>query len=355
MTRLSRENLERLLVPREQDGIPGKITLWEQIVLAIKGVGTQGSESYIYHPLTGNPIVYCPERAKRPVPKEEKKEKKTEVNKCTICDGETTPILSYLPLREDHYAFVNLNLFPAMDPISGARSSEKTARQAFGAHLLVWPTTDHKDIHELTPEDHAKSFSLMQDLERRLSCLSKGEYLQIIKNTGRIAGSSIDHGHYQVIATNVIPGVIKLAREFRVAHGKSFVTYLQEKAGSGLVIKEYRTIRVITPPWLRRHLEAVIIPKNMHRERISDLTEEECLDLARATTDIARACHRIMPRIGKEFAYNMIFNAGEGIGTLWVDMLPATQISGGFELGVFYLCQSSSELSTATYQEALQS
>lgn len=351
---LSRDGFERLQAQHQFPEATDVLT-WPSLETIITSINQPGPEYAVEHPLTGELIVYCPARAKRPSHhNDEWKEEKYEhiyPSTCPICTARTTPVIASAPLESGGHAFVNENLFPAMSPHKCASDPEGNGRSMLrGAHLLLWPSTKHVDIEALSPEDHAQSFLLMQRLEEKLREDSRGKYLQVIKNTGALAGSSLEHGHYQIMLSNQEPNKLTLLRKFHEQNFSSYAAFTRKAIDKHLLVKEYPSVDVITPPWIRRPLEVMILPKALEKERLGALSHDELVDFATATSDIARALQEIMPRIGKEYAHNMMLYSCQGIGTLWMEVLPHTQITGGFEWSGLSLCQSSPRLSTEIYR-----
>ena len=175
--------------------------------------------------------------------------------------------------------------------------------------------------------------------------------MQVFKNTGVVAGSSLDHGHYQVILSNAEPSKLRALRKFREEKGYSFAGFCSRSVSEDLVVKEYDTARILTPPWMRKPLEVVIATKDLGKERVSELSSQEVRDFAAATSDITRVLKRVMPAMEKDYAFNLMLYSGKGIGTLHAEIVPCTQITGGSEHAGLWICQSSPTLSTEIYRE----
>jgi hypothetical protein len=60
-----------------------------------------------------------------------------------------------------------------------------------------------------------------------------------------------------------------------------------------------------------------------------------------------------MPLIGKESAFNVIVHNGPGAG-LYVEFLPFTQETGGFEHLGLWVCQGNAEDSAATLRQIME-
>ena len=84
----------------------------------------------------------------------------------------------------------------------------------------------------------------------------------------------------------------------------------------------------------------------------SKMTKEERKDFSRAAIDVTRALHKIMPGMGREFAYNFVFHTGN-IGTMYLEVLPYTQEDGGYEKAGLNVCLMLPEDCTKIYREYL--
>ncbi len=273
---------------------------------------------------------------------------------CPICLGKTTPVFLHEELPKDEedfsdykeYVFVNLNLFPFYSPF-GIQNIDDADDVMIGAHFLLWPTTAHQDIHQLTPKQHSVSYDLLGRLERCLRSDREGIglHMQVIKNTGVLAGNSLEHGHYQVGFCNKKPLRILEDEAFARDQKQTYTQYLKKRLTKDLILKEYDSVIVATPPHLRRGLEAVIIPRE-DVDFIMDLTAAQKRDFAAATTHIARRLAQVMPERGKDFAYNFVFHNGAG---MYIEVMPATQFEGGMEKAGLDICACDPETSTNIY------
>ena len=84
------------------------------------------------------------------------------------------------------------------------------------------------------------------------------------------------------------------------------------------------------------------------------VSHEEQRAVADGWRDAIRIMLTIMPKIGKETAYNVTTHNGDGSG-LYFEFLPYTQEMGGFEHLGLYLCQGNPIASAQTAREILSS
>ena len=119
----------------------------------------------------------------------------------------------------------------------------------------------------------------------------------ILKNQGWAAGSALNHTHSQIIATPVIP---KLVKE-KLDGAKSYYDYKercifcdmirQELADAARVVEETRHFIVFTPFAPRFPFEVWIYPKK-HSCAYADISKEEMMDFS-------RSLRNTLQRIGK--------------------------------------------------------
>ena len=295
---------------------------------------------YYRNPVTGRVIVSCDKRGFRPhtIPTAEGKPK------CPICTGDTTPIIFYEPLGGSNFAFVNENLFPIVSP-NIMTNAETQQEDLYGYHFLVWPSTEHKGIHELTPEEHVHSLRLLRTLE---NFVMEGENLLVIKNKGKPCGNSIDHEHYQAIISNFLSARRIAEERYFQETGISLVDTVRNSQSS-VKLADYDSFDVTIPYYIRRGFEVIIAPKE-NRLRFNDLSDKELLDLSRATVDVTKKLDQIMqpPKHEYGLAYNFVFHLGN-IGNMYLEVLPYVQAEGGYEHAGFDANQSTPQKTKESY------
>jgi galactose-1-phosphate uridylyltransferase len=325
-------------------------------------------------PRNGDRVVYSEARARRPhdTNKTEKEEPATPRG-CVVCEGKTTSIVDITSTSEG-FTFINKNLFPVTYPFKGGFSGNdpfsRTGQHATGMHFLQWPSNLHdKDFDNMPLEDTFIVLKRLCVLEKTLlhspghdmplsHKLADGDhygYIGVIKNLGRLVGGSLVHGHHQIIHTNVKPRKIMDDQRFResaLGGGQGFSQYLLERNPVEYRVKEYQGGMVLLVPYfMKRPLEAMILPVDGSRYYLHHLSDEELYSLGEALRDVMAALKTLMPRLGRELAYNWIIHEGD-IGGMYVEVLPWTQEIGGYEQLGIYLCQGRPE-STADYYRGL--
>jgi galactose-1-phosphate uridylyltransferase len=310
---------------------------------------------YSIDPRNGAEIIFSKSREKRPSIFDGKKP-------CAICEGDDNEILPFImaqKLSSGAYAFVNENKYAFLNPDGNPTypgrvpdNDDKTPLR--GGNFLVWPTTDHMEIHELSYEDHAISFKLIGELEQKL-LIEKFEEdfgfksIQIIKNIGSLIPGAHGHGPYQVTCSNKFVKRIAEDINYLAREGKSFIQFLDEDITSAMQVRDYGTMKLATHRFTKRALEAIIYPKDMKVQSVGDLNDEQIRDLARVTSDVSYALSLLMPARGNPFDYSFAFHTGP-IGTMYVEVFPCSQRPGGFERLGRYVYQGTPDQSAEMYR-----
>lgn len=194
---------------------------------------------------------------------------------------------------------------------------------------------------------------------KRLAALEKqlltgsanGEgYVSIIKNYGHLVGGSLVHGHQQIGFSNVMPRRVEDNLNFVQTFGEPFSAYMLRKNPAELLIKDYGPATLLTPYFMRRPFDMMLILKDVNKRHLYELTEDEMAAVADGWHDALRVIMWIMPSIGRETAYNVVTNNGPGAG-LYFEFLPYTQEIGGFEQLGLFVCQGNPADSAAQIRE----
>lgn len=299
-------------------------------------------------PRSGVRTVYSPARARRP--HDRPPPPPPPLAECLVCAGKTTDVVDVAPLSGGHSTFVNLNLFPVVWPFDDGGAGE-LGPTASGIHLLQWVSTDHDaDLDDLDPADGAVLLERLGILEDRLHSIEsfpetrpgRRGHVGIMKNVGRLVGGSIVHGHQQVFATNVRPLALEGDAAFLEREGTPFASWILRETPDELRVAERDGVAILVPPFMARPLDMMIVVEDPAVADVGDLDDRGRLALATALREATRAVVALMPRQGREVAYNLAFHNGIA-GGLYVEVLPYTQEQGGCEKLGLNLCQGSPE------------
>jgi hypothetical protein len=262
------------------------------------------------------------------------------------------------------FTVINKNLFPIVYPFGGEDV-------ASGLHLLQWTSSQHdKDWHNMPLRDCVVVMARLAALERTLlagvdalpaladfaggpGCggLPRG-FVIIIKNYGRLVGGSLIHGHQQIAFTNVMPRHFRDNWRFARERGETFSAHMLRETPVELLVKDYGPAVLVVPTFMRRPYDMMLLLKDVSRRYLHELDERELEAVAESWRDGIRAMRVILPRMGREIAYNVIINNGPGAG-LYVEFLPYTQETGGVEHLGLAVCQELPERAAACLREIL--
>lgn len=305
-------------------------------------------------PRSGDRIVYSAARSSRPHDNRPPIEAKHVDPDCVICGGDTTGVIDVEELSEG-FTFINKNLFPAFFPFETEGTTVSTSavdKQAFasGLHILQWTSSFHDvDWHNMGNADRFVVMERLAILERKLLSPQRVQsakdglpdvetHVLIFKNYGPSVGASLSHGHQQIVRTNVTPRTALDNLRFYEDSGVTFSEYMLRETPSGQVVKDYGPTLMVVPLFMRRPYEMMLFVKDADKSYLHELSADELRGVADGWHDATRFFHEMMPRLGKEVAYNIITHTGPGAG-LYVEFLPYTQPMGGLEQLGLFVCQ----------------
>lgn len=322
-------------------------------------------------PRSGVMTVFNPARAKRPHDWAAKTPSESASTKpCPICEGKTTGVIDVRPLSEG-FTFINKNLFPcfylpsdkAAEQVLLQPFDRESSQEAHGLHFLQWTSSIHeRDWHNMPTKDLAVVLKRMGALEKKLLTESKGKmpettafnpnhrtfgFVSIIKNYGAPVGGSLTHGHQQIIHGNLLPGAIFDDRSFLLRTGRSFLSFMQEVLSQELVVRDCKEALLTVPYFMKRPYQMLLLLKDPKKCFLHELTDEEYEAAAEGWAAAARAFVEIMPKMGRETAYNVLVHNGPS-GGLYIEFLPYTQETGGYEQLGLYVCHETPESAAAT-------
>jgi UDPglucose--hexose-1-phosphate uridylyltransferase len=247
------------------------------------------------HPITGEPILFAPERAGRP-----RAFDANEIARCPFCPGnesDTPPTIVQLgdPWRVRVFA----NKYPSVEEAEVIAESPR-----------------HDDTFGRI--DHAEEAVRMY--VERYRAHSSAEYTAVFKNEGSRGGASIPHVHSQVMPLAFTPP--RIARESE-AFARSLECPLCKMAGA--VIEETECFTWLAPEGSSFAYQQWIVPKPHVNEMTSFDTAELASLLRKASKAMLRLCDSYnwmfmnFPRQPKAHAY--------------IELVPRLAAVAGFELG----------------------
>ena len=319
-------------------------------------------------PRDGALVIYNSKRAKRPhdnqgVADEAGGQSSGDGKSCPVCSGKTTGVVDVAELSEGH-TFINKNLFPVLYPPDAIKPEwleeplypdpSHHGRVSYGMHFLQWTSSyHHRDWNNMPLSDRLVVLQRLAALERTLLYDSEGYmppssqwrsqketsgFVSIIKNFGAPVGGSLEHGHQQISWSNIMPRSYYDNWCFYTRHNDFFSNYMLNENPIELEIKDYGKAVLMVPYFMKRPYNMMLILKDVGKQYLCELDDDELEEVAEGIGDSMKAIMDIMPRIGKETAYNLVVHNGPGAGW-YCELLPYTQETGGFEQLGMWICQ----------------
>ena len=280
-------------------------------------------------------VYVATERSKRPKDFKHTPRKENYNAKCFFCPGNEhlTPPEIYRVEKDKNVGWtvrVFPNKFPAVSPKGKSElitdNDFFTYADSFGYHEVVAETRYHNlQLWDLSKEDFVdilKTFVLRyNDLKSR----ERIKYVSIFKNFGENGGASLHHSHSQIIATSIVPPLIK-EREKVVEKYDScpYCRIIEIEKNSERRCYENETFVAFTPYASLFNFEVWIFPKR-HVVEISELNEKELDDFADAYKYILDRLKEIDPD------YNVCFVNGTGKVHFHIEIKPRIAKWAGFE------------------------
>jgi galactose-1-phosphate uridylyltransferase len=172
----------------------------------------------------------------------------------------------------------------------------------------------------------------------------------VIRNSGTLVGGSVAHPHLQMAHGGSPDGCLVRDRRFLAERGVGFGPWV---AGTdAYVVRDYGDFAWVVPPFARRRLHCLIVPRRAGADFLYGLDEGGRCALATALGDFTRAVPRAMAKVGRPHAHNLVFHTG-AIGGLYVEAIAPTQTVGGYEQAGMWINLQTPEDSARVFREAL--
>jgi UDPglucose--hexose-1-phosphate uridylyltransferase len=224
------------------------------------------------------------------------------------------------------------NKFPALEPKEPAepRTDNKfyTFANNYGYHEIITETPEHsKQLSELSVKEIKDVLEVYRSRIEELSKKPNIKYVNVIKNHGYHAGTSLVHSHSQVFATAVVPPAV---RE-KISAVRKFVScpycaVVEAEKNSERKCFENSDWLAFCPYASRYNYEIWVFPK----KHIRNLGEVKDL------MPLAEIMQKVLSRLGKSnISYNYYVTyspSGEDLH-FHIEIMPQIAIYGGFERG----------------------
>ncbi len=209
------------------------------------------------------------------------------------------------------------NRYPAFMPsdkkvkINGGENFE--SMEAVGHHEVLVESPNHSEHPGVAKVSQlVYVIGAYQDLFKLFLSKEYVKYVSIFRNHGAEAGASLSHAHSQIIATPIIPQIIRRELEESIdhwnKHGKCLFCEVVEKEKTGPRLVWENNSFVAFAPWASVHpFEFWLFPKR-HQSTILDMTSDEVRSLAMAFRVCFGGLRRLMNDPPYNFGFHMISN-----------------------------------------------
>jgi UDPglucose--hexose-1-phosphate uridylyltransferase len=323
-------------------------------------------------PTTFDWIIIAKERSKRPheFKKSEvsKKPLPDHVDSCPFCPGNegTTPEAEAVYGDPGKWKIrVIPNKFAALKPEgSTVRTESKLFRMThgYGRHEVVIETPVHNEFIPFMDDEHVEG--LIKAYRDRYHALKKDPNIKIIiifKNHGEEAGTSLEHPHTQIVASPIVPPLIRRKYEVTTQHfdntGRNLhLEYLHLEMDEGTrVVLSTRHFTVIHPYASHSPFETWIMPKG-HKASFGNISEEEIKDLALVLKGVLMRLHAGLGNPDYNFVIHTAPVDDEHKSYyLWhIQIIPRLTKAAGFELGSGIYINTALPEETAAFMRELK-
>jgi UDPglucose--hexose-1-phosphate uridylyltransferase len=275
------------------------------------------------NPVTGEWVIIAPERSARPILiATASTESSNPSESCPFCAGQewqTPPELN--AYREAHSTpngpgwrvRVVPNSFAAVKPELDPQPTDDGfyfRAAGSGRHELFVECPQHEaNLAHLSVEHVRQVARMWRERLEEASRDPKLHYAQLFKNHGGDAGASVEHAHSQMIATPMIPAIVReevrFAQEFFERHGECCYCELlrRERSDGSREVSESAGFAAFTAYAGRQPFETWIVPKT-HASHLERITVVEADDLGGMLWTILRKLDAALDGP----AYNLVFH-----------------------------------------------
>src|SRR3989344_6656215 len=279
-------------------------------------------------------VYYATERRKRP--RELKNVAvKDDSKTCFFCPSNehlTPPEIGRVESKGSWKIRWFLNKFPAVEKKGTAKLKSKkffSEGDSYGIHEVIVETQHHKSqLADLPAQDIRELLEVCKFRIKELSKLKGIRYVEIFKNHGKDAGTSLFHSHTQVTALPQVPTMVmeeaNAAKKYRKC---SYCEIIKHEAKSERKIFETKNAVAFAPFASRFNYEAWIFVKK-HKTSMEELNDEEL-------SDIALILKKILFKFKKiNASYNFFIHYSPEKENLHfhIEVCPRIATWGGFEL-----------------------
>lgn len=206
----------------------------------------------------------------------------------------------------------------------------------FGRHEVLVETPDH-DL-EMADYDIKRLLNILNIWKRRYNQLASDrrfKYIQIYKNSGFLAGASIDHGHSQIIAYPFIPNNHAGVYKYHRVHKRCLLCDMifQEIEQAVRILYDNADFLLLMPYAPRFPYETWLVP-HRHSQHFGFISAREVQSLARLLRGFLRTLRLVLDNP----AFNILIHtapintANQEMFHWFIEITPRMLIASGVEI-----------------------
>ncbi len=287
-------------------------------------------------------VYYAISRKKRP--QEFKKFVVKEENKiCFFCLGNehlTPPEIGRIEYKGSWKMRWFLNKFPAVDKKENFKIKPKkffSEGSSYGVHEIIVETNHHKSqLADLPLRDFEELLEVYKVRIKELSKLKGIKYVDIFKNHGKDAGTSLLHSHSQVMALIQVPHlIIEEVNAVKKYKKCPYCEIIKFESKSKRKVFETKNVLAFAPFASRFNYEAWIFPKQ-HKKTIEELNEQEIEDISSAMKKILFK----LKKVNASYNFYLHYSPDKANLHFHIEITPRIATWGGFELSTDFIINS---------------
>jgi UDPglucose--hexose-1-phosphate uridylyltransferase len=210
-----------------------------------------------------------------------------------------------------------------------------------GFHEVIIESPSHDaDLAQMSHEEIERVARAYLTRYRALRANKNLKFIQIFRNHGERAGTSLRHPHSQIVALSLVPGRVRRQLEFtgRYLDATGFSAFVHliraERDSAERIIAESPHFVVFAPFASHTPFETWIVPK-LHRASFSEVEADELADFADV---LCQTLRRLRAVLG-QFDYNYVVQSApcgeeQREDFCWhLQIIPRLTELAGFELG----------------------
>lgn len=233
-----------------------------------------------------------------------------------------------------------LNKFPAVEKKGNPNVKAKkfySEGDSYGIHEIIVETQHHKSqLADLPVQQIVELLEVYKTRIAHLSRLKSIKYVDIFKNHGKDAGTSLVHSHSQVMALTQVPALVSEELEAVKKHKRCpYCEIIKKEAKSKRKIFETKNVVAFAPFASRFNYEAWIFTKQ-HKKTMEELEENELKDLAAALKKILFK----LKKISASYNFFVHYSPEKENLHFHIEIAPRTATWGGFEFSTNFIINS---------------